>query len=101
MHKYSGVNLVGSGHVVTCIIWYDHICSGAIIARCPQAQNLPWHQIRAIPIDRGIQNRKLIATEGSEDARMVRLRTHVETFWAADITSQNSPGSTVWVRVHD
>ena len=101
MIKYSEINLVGMGHLVTRVIWFDHICSGAVIAGCTQAQILPWHQICASRIDAGIQNCKLIATEGSKNAQMTRLRTHVETFWAADIPSQMSPSTTVYVRVHD
>jgi hypothetical protein len=58
------ISLVGSGHFFTRVIRFNHISIGAISAGAPQAQNLPWHQIRAFRVDVGIQNCKLIATEG-------------------------------------
>lgn len=91
---------MGSGHFSTVIIRYDHISIGAISAGTPQAQSLPWHQIRAILVDTGIQDCKLIATEGLADARIISLSTYVETCWAAEIPSQISPSLTVYVRVH-
>lgn len=62
--KNPEVNFIGIGHFFTRIIRLDHIGIRAILAGCPQAQTLPWHQIRALRIDTGIQNCKLIATEG-------------------------------------
>ncbi len=98
--KNPEISLMGSGHFITRIIRLDHISIGAIIAVCSQAQGLPWHQIRAFRVDTGIQDCKLISTEELEDARFIRLCTHVETCWAAETPSQISPAWTVYVRVH-
>lgn len=98
--KNPKVNLMGSSHFFTVVIWLDHISIGAIIVGCPQAQRLPCHQIRAIRVDTGIQNCQLIAIERLADVRIMRLSTHVETCCAAEIPSQISPALTVYVRVH-
>lgn len=91
---------MGMSNFFTCIIRYDDISIGAIIAGCPQAQTLSWHQIRAFRVNTRVQNCELIATEGLADAQIISLHTHVETFWAAEIPSQISPFWTVYVRVH-
>ena len=62
---------MGSDHFFTRVIRFDHISIGTIIAGCPQAQGLPWDQIRTFRVNPRIQNRKLIATEGLADARSV------------------------------
>lgn len=91
---------MGMSNFFTRIIRYDDISIGAIIAGCPQAQSLSWHQIRAFRVNIRIQNCELIATEELVNPQIISLHTHVETFWAAEIPSQISPLLTVYVRVH-
>jgi hypothetical protein len=89
--KNPEISAMGSCHFFTRIVRFDHISIVAILAGCPQAQNLAWHQIRAFGVDAGIQNGKLIATEELADVRIIRSCTHVEACWAAEIPSQISP----------
>ena len=85
--------MVRGGHDIAVVTGLDDISSGAVFVMCPQAQILTWPQVCAALINLGVNNSELRAMDGLTDiGDEDQPHTHVETFWAADILSQVSPG---------